>query len=177
MSDTVSILISEEDLQQRIVTLAAEINKDYKGKKITLVCALKGAMIFMADLARRVEVPVIFDFIGASSYDGGTYSTGTVRLTKDLDFDPANKHILLVEDILDTGNTLAFIQKYILDKNPASFKSCCLLDKPERRVVHGVKADYTGFTIPDQFVVGYGLDYDQLYRNLPYIGVLHLGSE
>ena len=177
MNDSVSILISEKDLQRRIDELAAEINKDYRGKTVTLVCALKGAMIFMADLSRRMDIPVIFDFIGASSYDGGTYSTGTVRLTKDLDFDPANKHILLVEDILDTGNTLAFIKKYVMDKNPASFKSCCLLDKPERRVIHEVTADYTGFTIPDQFVVGYGLDYDQYYRNLPYIGVLHLGGE
>ena len=157
--------------------LAARINSDYSGSAITLVCALKGAMIFMADLARNIDAVVDFDFVGTSSYGEGTTSTGRVRLTKDLDFDPAGKHILLVEDILDTGHTLTFLRQHILSKGPASFKTCCLLDKPERRVVHDAMADYIGFTIPDQFVIGYGLDYAQRYRNLPYIGVLSIGEE
>jgi len=173
-NETISILISKEAIRQRVEDLAAEINKDYKGKSVTLVCALKGAMIFMADLARCLEIPVDFDFIGTSSYGDSTASTGKVRLTKDLDLDPKGKHILLIEDILDTGHTLAFLKRYILDKEPESFKMCCLLDKPDRRIVHEVEADYTGFSIPDQFVVGYGLDYAQRYRNLPYIGILSI---
>ena len=173
-NETISILISEEAIQERIEALATEINKDYKGKSVTLVCALKGAIIFMADLARHLQVPVDFDFVGTSSYGEGTSSTGKVRLTKDLDLNPIDKHILLVEDILDTGHTIAFLRRYILDKKPASFKVCCLLDKPDRRVVQEIEADYTGFSIPDQFVVGYGLDYAQRYRNLPYIGVLSI---
>jgi len=173
-NETISILISKEAIRERVEALADEINKDYKGKSVTLVCALKGAMIFMSDLARCLEMPVDFDFIGTSSYGDSTASTGRVRLTKDLDLNPAGKHILLIEDILDTGHTLAFLKRYILEKKPASFKMCCLLDKPDRRVVHEVKADYTGFSIPDQFVVGYGLDYAQRYRNLPYIGVLSI---
>jgi len=172
--ETISILISEEAIRQRVEALAAEINKDYAGESLTLVCALKGAMIFMADLARRISVPVDFDFVGTSSYGDGTSSTGKVRLTKELDFNPEGRHILLIEDILDTGHTLTFLKKYFADKKPASFKVCCLLDKPDRRVVQGVEADYLGFPIPDKFVVGYGLDYAQRYRNLPYIGVLQL---
>jgi len=174
MKETISMLVSEEAIRQRVLDLATEINAVYKDKTVTLVCALKGAMIFMADLARQIEAPVDFDFIGTSSYGDGTASTGRVRITKELEFDPKGKHILLIEDILDTGYTLAFLKQHILDKNPASFRVCCLLDKPDRRVVHDIEADFTGFSIPDKFVVGYGLDYAQLYRNLPYIGVLHL---
>ena len=174
MKETISILISEEAIRHRVKELAQEINNDYHGNALTLVCALKGAMIFMADLSRNLDTIVDFDFIGASSYGEGTASTGKVYLTKDLDFDPTGKHILLVEDILDTGHTLTFLRQHILSKEPASFKACCLLDKPERRIVMDVKSDYTGFTIPDQFVVGYGLDYAQRYRNLPYIGVLNI---
>jgi len=176
MNENVSILISEEAIRDRVDALAEEINKDYKGKDMTLVCALKGAMIFMADLARRLDTAVDFDSIGTSSYGDGNISSGKIRLTKDLDIDPTDKHILLVEDILDTGNTVAFLKGHILSKNPASFKVCCLLDKPDRRLVHGVEADYIGFTIPDRFVVGYGLDYAQRYRNLPYIGVIRIGD-
>lgn len=176
MNETVSLIISEEAIRQKVDSVAAEINRDYKGKAMTLVCALKGAMIFMADLARKLDGPkaVDFDFIGTSSYNEGSNSTGKVRLTKDLDFEPTGKHILLIEDILDTGHTLTFLQKHISSQNPASLKVCCLLDKPDRRIVHEAKADYTGFMIPDQFVVGYGLDYAQRYRNLPYIGVLSI---
>ena len=177
MKESISILISEEAIYQRIDALAADINKDYKGKAVTLVCALKGAMIFMADLARRLDTLVDFDFVGTSSYGDGTISAGEVRITKDLDFEPSGKHILLIEDILDTGHTLTFLRKHIMSRNPASFKVCCLLDKPDRRVVQEAVADYTGFSIPDKFVVGYGLDYAQRYRNLPYIGVLHIGEE
>ena len=177
MNETISILISEEAIKDRVSDLAAEIKKDYKDESITLVCALKGAMIFMADLARNIDSLVDFDFIGTSSYGDGTSSSGKVRLTKDLDFDPSGKNILLVEDILDTGHTLTFLRKHILSKNPASFRVCCLLDKPDRRIVQDAMADYTGFSIPDQFVVGYGLDYAQRYRNLPYIGVLSIGRE
>jgi len=177
MKDTVSIFISEEAIRERVDALADEISRDYKGKHITMVCALKGAMIFTADLARKIDLPVSFDFIGASSYGDGTASTGKVRLTKDLDFSPAGKHILLVEDILDTGRTFAFFRQHILANKPASFKVCALLDKPDRREVHDAEADYVGFAIPDQFVVGYGLDYAQRYRNLPYIGILHIGKE
>ena len=172
--ESISILISEEAIRQRVENLAIEINKDYEGKSLTLLCALKGAMIFMADLARRISVPVDFDFVGTSSYNDGTASTGKVRLTKDMDFDPQNKHILLIEDILDTGHTISFLRKHVISKGPASFKVCCLLDKPDRRIIHDITADYTGFSIPDHFVVGYGLDYAQRYRNLPYIGVLHI---
>jgi hypoxanthine phosphoribosyltransferase len=125
-------------------------------------------------LARKIELDVDFDFVGTSSYGDGTASSGKVKITKDLDFDPAGKHIILVEDILDTGHTLTFLQKHIGERNPASFAVCCLPDKPERRVVHGVEAEYVGFSIPDHFVVGYGLDYAQRYRNLPYIGVLSI---
>ena len=174
LKESISILISEDAIRDRVKALAKEINRDYANNAITLVCALKGAMIFMADLARNIETTVDFDFIGTSSYGEGTASTGKVRLTKELDFDPSGKHILLIEDILDTGHTLKFLRKHILSKGPASFKVCCLLDKPDRRVVMDANSDYTGFTIPDQFVVGYGLDYSQRYRNLPYIGVLNI---
>lgn len=174
MKESVSILISEDAIRERIVELAADIKKDYGDQPLTLVCALKGAMIFMADLSRNIDSIVDFDFICTSSYGDGTSSTGTVRLTKELDFNPEGKHVLLVEDILDTGHTLTFLRKHILAKNPASFKVCCLLDKPDRRVIHAATADYVGFTIPDHFVVGYGLDYAQRYRNLPYIGVLSI---
>jgi len=174
MNESISILVSEEAIRQRIEVLAKTINEDYKDKSVTLVCALKGAMIFMADLCRRLDMPIDFDFVGTSSYGESTVSTGKVRLTKELDFDPTGRHILLVEDILDTGHTIAYLKQYILDQNPASFKVCCLLDKPDRRVVHEVEADYIGFSIPDQFVVGYGLDYNQRYRNLPYIGILNI---
>lgn len=174
MNENISILISEEAICQRVSELAETITKDYAGKSLTLVCAMKGAMIFMSDLSRKINLPVKFDQIGTSSYGDNTSSSGKVRLTKDLDFDPTDNHILLVEDILDTGHTLSFIKRHILSKGPATYKTCCLLDKPDRRVVHEVQADYVGFTIPDQFVIGYGLDYAQLYRNLPYIGVLNL---
>ena len=177
MKETISILISEEAIRQRVDDLAVEINRDYNGEPITLICALKGAMIFMADLARHLNGHVDFDFIGTSSYGESTSTTGKVRLTKDLDFDPKGKHLLLVEDILDTGHTLSFLRKYLLSREPASLKVCCLLNKPDRRVVQGVHSDYTGFTIPDQFVVGYGLDYAQRYRNLPYIGVLSISDD
>ena len=175
MAESVSILISEEAIKERLGELGAEISRDFAGETVTLICALKGAIIFAADLVRKLECGVELDFIGASSYNDESTSSGKVKLTKELDFDIQGKHILLVEDILDTGHTIAFLRRYLLDKNPASIKICCLLDKPDRRVVPA-EADYTGFLIPDQFVVGYGLDYAQRYRNLPYIGVLHISE-
>ena len=171
MKETVSMLISEEAIKHRISELAGQINIDYKDGSLTMVCALKGAVIFMADLSRKIKIPVDFDFIGTSSY-GDKQLPGKVRLTKEPDLDLCGKNILLIEDILDTGHTLSFLRKHIREKSPLSFKVCCLLDKPDRRVVPGISADYTGFSIPDHFVVGYGLDYAQRYRNLPYIGKL-----
>ncbi|MCL1999338.1 MAG: hypoxanthine phosphoribosyltransferase [Turicibacter sp.] len=174
MKETVSMLISQDAIRERVRELAHEIMHDYKREPITLVCALKGALIFMADLARDMDTIVGFDFIGTSSYGEGTSSTGRVQLTKEIETDPVGKHLILVEDILDTGYTISFLKRHLLAKNPLSLKICSLLDKPDRRIIQDATADYIGFTIPDQFVVGYGLDYAQRYRNLPYIGVLNI---
>ena len=171
MKETVSMLISEEAIRHRINELADQINADFKSSSLTMLCALKGAIIFMADLSRKIKPSVDFDFIGTSSY-GDNQLPGKIKLTKEPELNFGGKNILLIEDILDTGHTLSFLRKYIMEKSPESFKVCCLLDKPDRRVVPGVCADYTGFSIPDHFVVGYGLDYAQRYRNLPYIGKL-----
>jgi hypoxanthine phosphoribosyltransferase len=172
MGENVSVLITEREINDRLNALANQIKADYAGKPITLVGALKGAVIFMADLARRLENNVELDFVKAHSY-GGTESTGTVQLDMPMETEAAGRHLILVEDIVDTGHTLVFLRKYFEAMNPASFKVCTLLDKPERRVDPLAKYDYLGFEIPDKFVVGYGLDYNQRYRNLPYIGVLH----
>ncbi|MCL1988640.1 MAG: hypoxanthine phosphoribosyltransferase [Firmicutes bacterium] len=177
MKESISILISEEAIRKRVAEMAEQINKDYNKERLTLVCALKGAIIFMADLSRKLDAFVDFDFISASSYGDSATSSGKVQIVKDMELDAAGRHILLIEDILDTGNTIKTLRKHILSKNPESLKVCSLLDKPERRMVAGIEADYTGFTIPDKFVVGYGLDYAQRYRNLPYIGVLNIGEE
>jgi hypoxanthine phosphoribosyltransferase len=178
LAESVSILISEKEIVARLDALAAQIKNDYAGKTITMVCALKGAVIFMTDLARRLENNVELDFLRVSSYGSTTESSGSVRLDMDLSIDPAGKHILLIEDIVDTGHTVTFLRNYLeRDKKPASFKICALLDKPERRVNFDARYDYLGFTIPDEFVVGYGLDYNQRYRNLPYIGVLRLTGD
>lgn len=173
MKETVSVLIPADAIEKRLDELAADIKRDYDGKPITLVCALKGAVIFMADLARRLDNNVELDFIKASSYGDGTESSGTVAINREMGLDACGKHVLLVEDIVDSGHTLVFLRKHIEAMNPASFKICALLDKPDRRVAAEARFDYIGFTIPDEFVVGYGLDYAQRYRNLSYIGVLH----
>jgi len=177
MRETVSILISEEAIRERVAELGATISADYAGESFIMVCVLKGAVVFMTDLARKLQGNVLFDFIGSSSYGDGTTSSGKVRITKDVDLDVEGKHVLLVEDILDTGHTLSFLRQHFLQKGVASLKTCVLLDKPDRRVVLSEKADYVGFNIPDQFVIGYGLDYAQRYRNLPYIGLLNISED
>jgi len=169
--DIAKVLISEEEVGKRVKELGEKISRDYQGKSIIVICVLKGAIIFYSDLARYIDVPLEMDFMAVSSYGSGTKSTGVVRILKDLSVDIQGKHLLLVEDILDTGNTLHYLSENLKSRNPASFKICTLLDKPERRVAD-IHADYVGFVIPDDFVVGYGLDYNQGYRNLPYIGVL-----
>jgi len=174
MDETIEVLISEEEIDRRISEMATEISKDYEGKTITLLGTLKGGVIFLADLARKLDARVEFDFVRVSSYGNSDQPEGEVQLqdhTSNHEF--AGKHILVVEDIVDTGHTLNFLRKYLTAQNPASLKICVLLDKPDRRENKEASFDYLGFTIPDKFVVGYGLDYAQRYRNLPYLGVLH----
>ena len=173
MAEKITVLITEEEIDRRVRELAAQISKDYEGKKIRMVGILKGASFFMCELAKRITVPVSIDFMQVSSYGGATESTGTVRIRKDLDESIEGLDVIIVEDIVDPGRTLAFLGDFLKSKGAKSIRYCTLLDKPERRVVD-LKADYAGFEIPDQFVVGYGMDYDQEYRNLPYIGVVEL---
>ena len=173
MVKNIKTMIPEEEVNARIAELGAEISAAYEGEEIFMVCILKGAAFFATELAKRITVPVIIDFMATSSYGSGTVSSGEVKVKKELDMEPSGKNVLIVEDIIDSGNTLSFLQGYFKEKNAKSISSCTLLDKPDRREVD-VKVDYSGFTIPDEFVVGYGLDYDQKYRNLPYIGVVEL---
>ncbi len=176
MEDKIRILLSEEEVNARINEVAAQINADYAGKPIHLICILKGGVFFTCELAKRLDMPVSMDFMSVSSYGGGTESSGIVKIVKDLDEPLEGKNVLIVEDIIDSGRTLAYLIELLEKRNPNEIKLCTLLDKPERRVKKQVKVDYTCFTIPDEFVVGYGLDYDQKYRNLPYIGVVELGQ-
>ncbi len=169
--DIQEILISQEDLEQRIEEMAAEITRDYAGKAPLLVGILRGSYIFMADLVRHIDLPISMDFMVVSSYGAGTVSSGLVNIKKDLEEDIEGKDVIIVEDILDTGNTLVKLTAELLKRRPASLKLCVMLDKPDRRTTP-IKADYTGFSIPDAYVVGCGLDYDQGYRQLPYVGVL-----
>ncbi|MBE5833349.1 MAG: hypoxanthine phosphoribosyltransferase [Butyrivibrio sp.] len=171
MSERVRVLLTEEEVDARIQALGDQITKDYQGKTVHLVCVLKGGVFFMCELAKRIKVPVTMDFMSASSYGSDTKSSGVVKIVKDLDEPLKDKNVLIVEDIIDSGRTLSYLIKMLGDREPADIKLCTLLDKPERRVTD-VKVDYSGFNIPDEFVVGYGLDYDQKYRNLPYIGVV-----
>lgn len=171
MGEKITVLIPEDEIDRRIRELAAEISRDYAGRKIRMVGILKGASFFMCELAKRVTVPVSIDFMQVSSYGGATESTGTVRIRKDLDDSIEGLDVIIVEDIVDSGRTLAFLGNFLRSKGAASIRYCTLLDKPERRVVD-LKADYYGFAVPDKFVVGYGMDFDQEYRNLPYIGVV-----
>ena len=173
MAEKITVLITEEEIDRRVRELAAQISKDYEGRKIRMVGILKGASFFMCELAKRITVPVSIDFMQVSSYGGATESTGTVRIRKDLDESIEGLDVIIVEDIVDSGRTLAVLGDFLKSKGAKSIRYCTLLDKPERRVVD-LKADYAGFEIPDQFVVGYGMDYDQEYRNLPYIGVVEL---
>ena len=170
MAEKIKVLISEEEVDARIRELGEKISKEYEGKQIHLICVLKGGVFFMCELAKRITVPVSMDFMCVGSYGDGTKSSGVVRLAKDLDESIENKEVLIVEDIIDSGNTLYYLMDVLRQRKPASLRLCTLLDKPDRRV-KDVHVDWTGFEIPDEFVVGYGLDYAQKYRNLPYIGV------
>jgi len=172
MAERIRILLEEEIVNKRISEIAEKINKDYAEKELHLICTLKGGVFFTCELAKRLTIPVSMDFISVSSYGSGTESSGIVRIIKDLDETIENKEVLIVEDIIDSGRTLAYLIEILKQRNPKSLRLCTLLDKPERRVKKQVVVDYTCFTIPDKFVVGYGLDYDQKYRNLPYIGVV-----
>ena len=171
MGESVRVMISEAEVTKRIEEMGHEISEDYAGKQIHLICILKGGVFFMCELAKRISVPVSMDFMSVGSYGDGTTSSGVVRIVKDLDESLEGKDVLVVEDIVDSGRTLSYLLEMLKDRGPKSVRLCTLLDKPERRVVD-VHVDYTCFQIPDEFVVGYGLDYDQRYRNLPYIGVV-----
>lgn len=171
MAERIEVLFSEEKVDDRIRQLGELISKDYEGKSIHLICILKGASFFMCELAKRITVPVSIDFMSLSSYGSDTESSGVVKIVKDLEEPLTDKHVLVVEDIVDTGRTLKYLLELLKNRGAADVKLCALLDKPERRVVD-ISADYTGFPIPDEFVVGYGMDYDQRHRNLPYIGVV-----
>jgi len=171
MAEHVRVLKSEEEVDRRIKEMGEQISRDYAGKQIHLICVLKGGSFFMCELAKRITTDVSLDFMSVSSYGSDTKSSGVVKIVKDLDESIQGKDVLVVEDIIDSGRTLSYLMEMLRDRKPASLKLCTLLDKPDRRVVD-VDVDYTGFQIPDEFVVGYGLDYDQRYRNLPYIGVI-----
>ena len=174
MEDKIRVLISEEDVNKKISEVAAQISRDYEGREIHLICILKGGVFFTCELAKRITVPVSLDFMSVSSYGAGTVSSGVVKIIKDLDEPLDGKHVIIVEDIIDSGRTLSYLIEVLKQREPASIRLCTLLDKPERRIKKQVKVDYTCFSIPDEFVVGYGLDYAQKYRNLPYIGVVEL---
>lgn len=177
MKERIKVLISEDEIQKRIDELGAQISKEYEGKELILVCVLKGSIMFMVDLARRLEPESTeFEFMEVSSYGNEEVSTGIIKINKDLGIPITGKNVLLVEDIVDTGNTLSAILKHLKAQKPASLKLCTLLDKPERRIKDGIDIDYTGFTIPNKFVLGYGLDYQQKYRNMRYIGVVDTGN-
>ena len=169
--DILKVLLSENEIAQRVSEIGAQISRDYAGKRLVMVSVLKGSVVFMADLMRAVTVPAEIDFMCVSSYGNGVKTSGVVRIIKDLDNDLAGMDLLLVEDILDSGMTLSYIKKLLLDRNPNSVRICTLLDKPERRKAD-IVADYKGFDVPDEFVVGYGLDFAEKYGNLPYIGIL-----
>lgn len=171
MAEHIRILLSEEDVNARIQAIGEQISRDYAGKSVHLVCVLKGGSFFLCELAKRITIPVSLDFMSVSSYGGETKSSGVVKIVKDLDEPVRDKDVIIVEDIVDSGRTLSYLMEMLRDRGPASLKLCTLLDKPDRRVID-VGVDYTGFQIPDEFVVGYGLDYNQMYRNLPYIGVV-----
>ena len=171
MAEHIVQMLSEEEVDDRIRELGARISADYAGKTLHMICVLKGGSFYLCELAKRITVPVTLDFMSVSSYGGGTKTSGVVRIVKDLDQSLEGKDVLLVEDIVDSGRTLSYLMPLLKDRGPASLKLTTLLDKPDRRETD-VKVDYTGFVIPDKFVVGYGLDYDQKYRNLPYIGVV-----
>ena len=176
MAETIRVMISEEDVDKRIKEIGEQISAYYKGEPVHLICVLRGGSFFMCELAKRITVPVTLDFMQVSSYGSETKSSGVVKIVKDLDDAINDKNVLVVEDVVDSGRTLSYLLEMLKKRGPKSLRLCTLLDKPERRVVE-VPVDYTGFEIPDEFVVGYGLDYDQRYRNLPFIGVVEFDNE
>ena len=176
MKEKVDVLISEKEIDNRILEIADRINKDYEGEELTLICVLKGGVMFMCDLAKRLNLNVRLDFMSVSSYGSQTKSSGGGKIIKDLDDSIDGKNVLVVEDIIDSGNTLSYLIDILKKRGPKSIKLCTLLDKPSRREKKDVFVDYVCFEIEDKFVVGYGLDYDQRYRNLPYIGVMELSD-
>lgn len=171
MKEKITVLLSEAEVEARVKEIAAKISHDYAGKEVHMICVLKGGVFFTCELAKRITVPVSLDFMSVSSYGDDTKSSGVVKIVKDLDQPLEGKDVLIVEDIIDSGRTLYYLMDLLQKRNPASIRLCTLLDKPERRV-RDVKVDYCCFNIPDEFVIGYGLDYAQKYRNLPFIGVL-----
>lgn len=171
----IDVMLSEETVNARIRELGEQISRDYAGKSVHLICILKGSVYFTCELAKRITVPVTMDFMQCSSYGAATKSSGIVRLVKDLDEPITDREVIIIEDIIDSGRTLSHLKQLLMQRNPASLKLCTLLDKPDRRVVD-VDVEYVGFSIEDKFVVGYGLDYDQKYRNLPYIGIVEFDS-
>ncbi len=173
MSETIRVLIEEEKLNERIAEIGATISKDYEGEQVCLICILKGATFFACELSKRITVPVDLEFMAVSSYGDSTESSGVIEVKWDLEESIENKNVIVVEDIIDTGRTLKYLLEELHGRGPKSVKLCAMLDKPQRRVVD-VKPDYVGFEVPDEFVVGYGLDYSQRYRNLPYIGILEM---
>ena len=169
--DVLRVLLSEDEIREKVRELGGKITADYKNSNLMLVTVLKGAVVFLADLMRQIDVPAEIDFMVVSSYGSGVKSSGVVKIVKDLDVPLAGKDILIVEDILDSGLTLSYIKELLESRGPRSIRIATLLDKPSRRKVD-LQADYLGFSVPDEFVIGYGLDYDEKYRNLPYIGIL-----
>ncbi len=169
--DVLRVLLSEDEIRAKVQEMGKKLSEDYKGKNLLLVTVLKGAVVFLADLMRQIDVPAEIDFMVVSSYGSGIKSSGVVKIVKDLDVPLAGKDILIVEDILDSGMTLSYIKELLQSRGPRSIRIVTLLDKPARRKVD-LQADYAGFEVPDEFVVGYGLDFDERYRNLPYIGIL-----
>ncbi len=175
MKEIIHELISEEQVEERIREMAEQLSRDYAGKTLHMICILKGSVIFFSQLAKAVKIPVTMDFMATASYGEETVSSG-LEVRKDLDEDLDGRHVLIVEDIIDTGNTLSMVRKMLNARNPKSLKICTLLDKPERRETE-VEVEYVGFEIPDKFVVGYGLDYAQRYRNLPYVGEIEFAED
>ena len=168
----ISVHLTEEQLNKRIAEIGADITKKYKGQSVYLICILKGSIFFTTELAKRIELPMTIDFMSVSSYGSQTESSGVVNIKKDLECSIEGENVIVVEDIIDSGNTLSKLLKVLQQRNPKSLTVCTLLDKPDRRVVDDVVVNYTGFVVPDKFVVGYGLDFDQRFRNLPYIGFI-----
>lgn len=171
MAEKISVMIPEDEVNAKIAEIGHQISEEFAGEEVHLICILKGSVLFMSELSKRITVPVTMDFMKVSSYGNGTESSGRVKIDKDLDETVEGKNIIIIEDIIDSGRTLSYLMEVLKMRNPKSMKLCTLLDKPDRRVTD-VHVDYTGFQIPDEFVVGYGLDYAQKYRNLPYVGIV-----